>query len=557
MEVTRKGYEMNCTRRDFVRNIAGGALAIMAGGCLSSEAAGRTAKKPNILLIMADDMGFSDIGCYGGEISTPNIDALAGGGLRFRQFYNTGRCCPTRASLLTGLYSHHTGLGWMTASNLGYPGYTGNLNSHCVTIAQVLRGAGYRSYVCGKWHVVCDKNFNENSSKRNWPLQRGFDRYYGALSGGGNYFKPKPLLIDNEIVEAPDQDYFYSDAIGDYALKFLNEHFTDHADAPFFMYLPFYAPHRPLQARQKDIAKYRGKYLCGWDEIREQRYKRQLEMGLIDRNWQLSARSENVRAWDDVPENERNLWDKRMATYAAQVDNLDQNVGRVINGLKALGKLDNTVVIFLSDNGGCAEPAGKGVVSIIGTPKSMESYRKPWANASDTPFRRFKKQTFEGGISTPLIVSWSGLNTLPGGYSDVMGHVIDIMPTLAELAGAKYPDWYDGQKIYPCAGKSLVPAFSGGDVPREALYFEHEANRAVRCGDWKLVAGAAKKPPYEGKWELYNMREDRSETHELSKERPELVKKLSEMWDKWAKANDVYPLDGRSWSDKIKADVDR
>ena len=545
--------------REFLRNVTYGLLILTAVGCLSdTETVGRNVtEKPNILLIMVDDMGFSDIGCYGGEIDTPTIDRMAANGLRYTQFYNTARCCPTRASLLTGLYAHQTGMGWMTSSNLGNPGYTGDLNEHCVTIAQALKGGGYRNYITGKWHVVSDMYFKQSSSKHNWPLQRGFDRFYGGLSGGGSYYKPKPLVLDNTIIEAPDEGYYYTDATADYAIKFLEEHYAEHEDDPFFLYVAFYAPHRPLHAKAEDIAKYRGKYRVGWDKIRADRYRRQVQMGLLGDGLDLSDRDESISAWNDVPAAEKDLWDMRMATYAAQVDCMDQNVGRILDTLEKKEQLENTIVFFLSDNGACAETAGKGDVNKIGTARSNESYRTAWANASDTPFRRYKKETHEGGICSPLIVQWKGLKTPKGAICDTVGHVIDLMPTCLQLAGAEYPDVFNGKEISPYAGRSLVPTFFGRDVDREALYFEHEVNRAIRHGKWKLVSGGIQKPPYTTPWQLYDLEKDRTESNDLAPQHPEIVKKLEGMWHQWALDNDVYPLDGRSWNAKIKANVNK
>jgi len=543
-------------RRDFLKSAGLGAASFMLSGCLESLETTSTQERPNIVLIMADDMGFSDLGCYGGEIETPNIDALAANGVRFRQFYNTGRCCPTRASLLTGLYSHKTGMGWMTASNLGHRGYTGDINANCITIAQSLKPSGYRCYASGKWHVTHDKFMGPEGPKHNWPLQRGFDRYFGALSGGGSYYKPSTLTIDNKRIKA-GEGFYYTDATADYAVNFIDEHYSEHRESPFFLYTAFYAPHRPLHAKPEDIAKYKGKYMVGWDKIRADRYKRQLEMGLIKEDWELSDRDNKVPAWKAVAEGERALWDMRMATYAAMVDCMDQGVGRIVDALRKNGAFDNTVILFLSDNGGCAEKAGKGDINIIGTAQTDESYRKAWANASDTPFRRYKSEVHEGGISSPLVVHWPGGLKVPNGsFSDTVGHVIDIMPTCLELAGAKYPRRFRGKEINPLDGKSLVPTFWGGDVSRKALYFEHQADRAVRAGKWKLVSRGTHKKPYTGPWELYDLAKDRTELNDLSKQRPDVTKKLKKMWHRWAKENNVYPLDNRGWNAKVKANVE-
>ncbi|MBN1975080.1 MAG: sulfatase-like hydrolase/transferase [Sedimentisphaerales bacterium] len=547
---------MELTRREFLKISGTAAAGLSLGGCFEGLTGISVKKKPNILLIMADDMGFSDIGCYGGEINTPNLDKLAENGLRYRQFYNSARCCPSRASLITGLYPHQTGLGWMTVSDLGQPGYTGELNDKCITIAQGLKPAGYRCYMSGKWHVVFDKDMEENRPKENWPLQRGFDRYYGHLAGDGGYYKPRALTEDNTRIEAPDENYYYTDAIADHAVEFLNDHYSKYDEEPFFMYVPFYSPHRPLHAKPEDIAKYKGKYMAGWDEIRKQRCRKQIEIELFNAGWDLSTRDSSVPAWDNVPENQKALWDMRMATYAAMVDCMDQGIGRILNALKKINAFENTVVIFISDNGACAETAGNGNIDTIGTAATEESYRTAWANASNTPFRLYKSFVHEGGISSPMIVHWpNGLKVPKGSYCDTIGHVIDLMPTCLELAGGHYPEEYNGNKIYPLPGKSLVPAFAGKDVPREALYFEHEANRAIRKGNWKLVSRAAFRAPYTGQWELYDLEQDRTETKNLAEQYPEIVNELAAMWDKWANENNVYPLDGRGWNQKIRASI--
>jgi arylsulfatase A-like enzyme len=550
---------MKLTRREFLKISGTTAACFSLGSYLESitEAAGiSNQKKPNIMLIMADDMGFSDIGCYGSEINTPNIDKLAANGLRYKNFYNAARCCPSRAALMTGLYSHQTGLGWMTVADLGQPGYTGELNDKCITIAQALKPAGYRSYLSGKWHLVFDKYMESPGPKDNWPLQRGFDRYYGGLAGDGGYYKPRALVRDNTRIEAPDENYYYTDAIADNAVEFLNDHYTKNKDDPFFMYVAFYSPHRPLQAKPQDIAKYKGKYMAGWDEIRKRRYKKQVELGLFDESWELSPRDNSVQAWENVPENQKSLWDMRMATYAAMIDCMDQGIGRILGALEKNNATENTVIIFISDNGACAETAGNGNINIIGTLATDESYRTAWANASNTPFRLYKSYVHEGGISSPMIVHWpKGFITAKGSYCSTIGHVIDIMPTCLELAGAQYPKEFNSKEIHPLEGKSLVPTFTGKDVPREAIYFEHEVNRAVRKDKWKLVSRAAMRPPYMGPWELYNLEKDRTETNNLAEQNPDVVTEMAAMWDNWAKENNVYPLDGRGWNVKIRASI--
>jgi arylsulfatase A-like enzyme len=454
------------------------------------------------------------------------------------------------------LYPHKTGLGWMTVADLGKPGYIGELNDHCITIAQGLKPAGYRCYISGKWHVVFNKHMEAESPKDNWPLQRGFDRYYGGLAGDGSYYKPLALTRDNTRIEAPDEDYYYTDAIADNAVTFVNDHYSSHRDEPFFMYVPFYAPHRPLHAKPQDIAKYKGTYMIGWDEIRKRRSRKQIELGLFDGKWDLSPRDNSVQAWANMPASAKPLWDMRMATYAAMIDCMDQGIGRILKALERQNAIDDTVIIFISDNGGCAETAGTGDIGIIGTPATTESYRTAWANASDTPFRLYKSFVHEGGVSSPLIIHWpKGLKVAKGSFCPTIGHVIDIMPTCLELAGAQYPEELKGKEIYRLPGKSLVPIMSGKEVSREAIYFEHEANRAIRKGKWKLVSRAVFRPPYTGPWELYDLEQDRTETKNLVGQYPEIATEMAAMWDNWAKENDVYPLDGRGWNVKIRASI--
>lgn len=365
--------------------------------------------RPNVVIIMADDMGYSDIGCYGGEIQTSNIDALAADGLRFTQFYNTARCCPTRAALLTGLHQHQTGIGQMTETPKGptndsRPAYQGFLNRRCVTIAEVLGAAGYHTYMAGKWHLGYH-------GKEKWPRQRGFDRFYGAIAGATSFFKPqgsRGITLDNENLDPPtDPDYYTTDAFTDYALQFVQE---QKDDKPFFLYLAYTAPHWPLHAREEDIQKYVGKYRdVGWDQLRQQRLRKQKKLGIVDEATELPPRDEGVRPWSDLTDNQKDQLDYRMAVYAAMVDRMDQNIGRVVSLLKERGQFDNTLLLFLSDNGGCAEPykdLGGGRFQDINNPNQSGaiSYGQGWANASNTPFRKFKVFSHEGGISTPLVV---------------------------------------------------------------------------------------------------------------------------------------------------------
>jgi arylsulfatase len=500
-------------------------------------AAAQAPPRPNLVLILADDLGFSDLGCYGSEVATPNLDRLAADGLRFSQFYNAARCCPTRAALLTGLYPHQAGVGHMLG-NWHPPGYAGGLNDKCATIAELLRGAGYRTYHVGKWHVG---GVGGKKDARNHPLNRGFDGAYGT-GGGGNYFALRPLYLDREEVR-PGDHFYATDAFSEYAVKFLEEHGRDHKDKPFFVHLCYTAPHFPLHAKPADIAKYRGKYRDGWDTLRERRFARQKELGLLPRDAKLSARDPIAQAWAEVPEAARDEWDLRMAVHAAMIDCMDQGIGRVLQAVKRLGAERNTLVLFLSDNGASAEfldswpnPArGHQPGSVTGTKESHRCLEVGWANAANTPFREHKMWVHEGGIATPLVLSWPAGIPTKGRVTPQVGHVIDLLPTCLEVAGASYPGALGGRELIPLAGRSLVPAFQGKLLKERTLAWEHEGNRAFRVGDWKLVA------PFRGEWELYDLQADRTEGNNLAREQPGKVKELAAQWQAWADRVGVVP----------------
>lgn len=513
-------------------------LAGLVSGILALETCGSVAaaagQRPNIAIILVDDMGFSDIGCYGSEIPTPNLDKLATNGLRFTQFYNTGRCCPTRASLLTGLYPHQAGVGH-TVTDRKQPGYQGNLNDRCVTIAEVLRGAGYRTAMAGKWHVTKFVQATNETEKANWPRQRGFDHYFGVLQGTANYFRPKPLTRENEVIEAPGDGFYTTDAFVDNAIRFLD---AGDPSKPFFLYLAFNAPHFPLMAPTNEIARFRGKYKIGWDKLREQRRARQIELGIVDKAWPLSPRSPEVKAWDTLASEEQDRFDHLMAIYAAVVAHMDAAVGRLVEALRQRGALDNTLILFLSDNGGNAESGPDGRYN--GQPPGSEDSNiycgQSWATLENTPFRRYKHFNHEGGISTPFIVHWPARISSGGQLRFQPGHLIDLMPTCVELAGATYPKEVRGKAVLPMEGRSLVPAFENKPIQRDALFWEHEGNAAVRVGNAKLVRLGRNGP-----WELYDLKTDRTEQHDLALTRPERVKELAAKWDAWAERAQVKP----------------
>ena len=543
---------------------------------LTATVEAKKAPRPNIILMMADDMGWSDIGCYGSEIQTPNLNGLAENGVRFTQFYNTGRCCPTRASLLTGTYPHQASIGWMM-SNQNLPGYKGDLGKNVRTIAEVLKTAGYSTYMAGKWHVT--PHVRPGTPTYNWPRQRGFDRFYGTIHGAGSFYDPNSLTRENTLIsplndkEYEPEEFYYTHAISDHATRYIKEHDSKN---PFFIYVAHTAPHWPMHALEPDVKKYKGVYDKGWDSIRKARYERQVKMGLIDKKWKMSPRDNKSPAWKDAPNKE---WDIRnMEVYAAMVDALDQGVGRIIKALKDTDQFENTLFFFIADNGGCAEgmgrrggtqyrdrdpgtlkPMGKdelqfdmiprrtrdgrvvkqGTGVMTGGPDTYHGYGLSWANASNTPFREYKHWVHEGGISSPLVAHWpAGIDKRRHGKLESQpGHLIDIMATAVDLAGAKYPKEIDGTEIVSMQGTSLAPGFNGQDIQRKApIFWEHEGNRAMRDGKWKLVAKGSN-----GEWELYDIEADRTELNNLAEKEAERLKSMAEAWETWALEANAKP----------------
>ncbi|MCG8580066.1 MAG: arylsulfatase [Bacteroidales bacterium] len=533
-------------------------VLVIVSGCSNKESQKQAA--PHIILIMADDMGFSDLGFMGSGIETPNLDKLAANGITYTQFYNTSSCCPTRASLMTGLYQHQAGMGWMTAANLGSDGYTGDLNKQCVTLAQMLQKRDYACYMTGKWHITADKYMHPDSSKHNWPIQRGFDKYYGHLSGGGGYYNPKNLIYNNDWLQIPD-NFYLTTAVSDSTVSLLRQHFESGNENPLFTYVAYYAPHRPLHALQKDITKYRGRFMKGWDKLREEKLQKLYEIGVADSSWLLTDRGEGIPAWDELGADDQKIWDARMAVYAAQIDCMDQGIGQIMDVLKSYDQLDNTLILFLSDNGGCAEQQearNKTELTLenidsLGNQYPMSSYEKPWANLSNVPFKMYKQYVHEGGIATPLIAHWPEKIKAKGELINQVGHVIDIMPTFLEIANIDYPAHYKGHDLKPLAGNSLLRNFSGETFERDAIFFEHNGNLAVRQGDWKLVSKKNyTRPASKGPWELYNLASDRSETTDLVEIHPDKAKELEQLWNKWAAENNVLPVDYRGWGEKTR-----
>ena len=529
-------------------------LAVVIG-CLLGVPACFADGRPNIVIILLDDLGYSDLGCYGGEIKTPNIDRLAKNGLRFTRFYNCARCCPTRASLLTGLYQHQVGLERNGRS----------LTRNGATIAELLKSSGYQTAMSGKWHL--SETYQLKSPQRHlkwvnhqitpkqtfgpldtYPVKRGFDKFYGIVWGVVNYFDPFSLVEGMKPVASVPKDYYITDAITGHAVKYIRK-----ADKrkPLFLYVAHCAPHWPLHARPADIARYKHLYADGWHALRRQRYKRQVDMGLINsRTHLLPKLMGNGKDWDQLAPAERKLQTAKMRVHAAMVDRVDQGIADIVKALKETGRFENTVILLMADNGASPEVprrpgydrssetrAGKTIryrefrPDDLGSETTYTGIGPYWANAANTPFRYWKKESFEGGMHTPLIVHWpGGLKQKPGAITQQMGHVIDVMPTCLELAGAKYPAKFGGRAIKPVEGRSLLPVFRGRERKgHPALFFEHTGGKAVIAGGMKLV-----QPTRGTKWELYDLARDRTETRNLAPDKPAVVKKLIERWNAWA-----------------------
>lgn len=468
------------------------------------------ADRPDIVFVLLDDLGFSDISPYGGEITTPTLDRLAAEGLRFTDFYNASKCEPTRASVMSGLYWPVTQLNLIKG----------------MTIGEVLQDSGYATFAIGKWHLAGN------------PVDRGFDRYFGHLSGASSFFPPvsNTFRLDKEPYRPTDPDWYSTDAMTDHALEFIEESHSLAPEKPFFLYLAYNAPHNPLQAPKEDIMRYRGQYLKGWEALRAERYARQIEIGLWDSaSTSLSPRPLNIPAWDSLTPEQQNLEDLRMAVYAAMVDRVDQNLSRLLSRLETLGRADNLLVVFLSDNG--ASPYWRTDAAMLakdrlpGDPQSNWEIGLGWANASNTPFRLYKRNQHEGGILTPMIAWWSKGVAQPGGFVREPSHIIDLMPTFIELAGAEYPEKFAGKPNPPLPGKSLMPLLRGAPrEPHEALYFLLFDHAAIRKGDWKLSRVDGKD------WELFNLAEDRSETQNRAAQNPEMVNAIEAKFSEWMKA---------------------
>lgn len=459
-----------------------------------------SAERPNIIVMMVDDLGFSDFGCYGSEIETPNIDALAAGGIRFRNFYNTAKCHSSRVSLLTGLYCGQAG---------------DESLSRGVTIAEVLGKAGYATAMVGKWHL------------KNEPTDRGFDRYFGHLSGATNFFKgDKTFRLNGEPWSDFDEDFYTTDANIDWARKFLTESLDQQSDKPFFLYIAHNAPHYPLHVRQEDFEKYVDRYDDGWDQLRQARYERQVGMGLIPEHWALSPRPENVPAWDSLSDQEKQWETRRMAAFAGMVDRVDQTTGQLVEFLKEKDAFDNTLIMICSDNGACPFDRTRGKEVEPWDPRSYWCYDTGWSHVGNTPFRLHKQNQHEGGIASPMIAHWPAeLTAERGSITTQTAHLIDLMATCIDVAETEYPTDWSGRELEPLQGKSLRPIIDGKTrEPHEFLYFQFSTNRAIRKDKWKLVTHRA------SRWELYEIEKDGTELNDLASKHPEIVADLSKLW---------------------------
>ncbi len=559
---------------------------------LALSASIHAGERPNVILILSDDMGYSDLGCYGGTINTPNLDKLADKGLQYMQFYNTARSCPSRASLITGLHPHQTGIGHMT-NNRGVDGYRGDLNNQCVTIAEVLKSSGYETFAVGKWHMT--RFMKPDGPKHGWPLQRGFDHYYGTISGAGSFFDPNTLCRGNTYI-TPENDpeykpetFYYTNAITDNAIQFLEK--RDNPEEPFFMYMAYTAAHWPMQALEEDYEPYIGKFDEGWAKMRSDKYQKMIKAGLIDASWNLGV-DPTVPSWDALSTEGKAFERRCMEVYAGMVSNMDKNIGRMVKYLESTGQLENTMIIFLQDNGGCAEdygrdypypynitvPAGAQVIpmgkdelqeqsipyrtrdgrpvrcgsgTMAGPADTYLSYGKGWASLSNTPFKEYKRWVHEGGIATPLLIHHPKVIGQNEGQKRWQpGQLPDLMATIVDATSSEYPKTFNGENITPCEGISLLPSFTQDNFNYERpMFWEHEGNRAIRLGKWKLVykAGSGSKKEISiNSWELNDLETDRGETKNLASTNQTIVKDLAQKWDEFANRCQVRP-----WPDTV------
>ena len=540
------------------------------------ERAEPPAGAPNIVVVLVDDLGYSDLGCYGSEIETPNVDALAARGLRFTNFHSAPMCSPTRAALLTGCNPHAAGFGTVAHVDAGFPGYAMELGPDVATIAEVLRDQGYSTLMVGKWHLAKDSDCSASGPQHSWPCQRGFDRFYGILDAFTNLHHPHRIVEDNHLVDvdAYPEGYFFSDDLTDHAISMIRERKASNPEKPFFLYFAHGAVHAPLHAKPDDIAKYHGRYDEGWDALREARWRRQQDLGLIPADLPLPPRNteanHEVQPWDELSDRERTVFARHMEVFAGMVDNVDQNLGRLLGELEALDELDNTIVIFTSDNGASREgelvgttayyvhllagddlDADHARLDLIGGPQTTPHYPRGWAMLGNTPFRLYKINTHAGGHSVPVVFSWPAhLAHLGSELRGQYGHVTDVMPTLLDLLGLERPSERNGHALRPLEGASLAPVLRDPDAPSghtEQLY-EMNGHRGYYRDGWEVVTLHQAMTPFtDDEWELYHLAEDPNELHDLRADEPERLRELAAAWEEAAWAGQVYPLDEGSF----------
>jgi len=524
-----------------------------------------SAARPNIVIVLADDLGFSDIGSYGSEIETPNLDALAASGIRYSHFTVTAVCSPTRAALLTGRNHHSVGTGWLAEWDFGFPGYRGEMSQGAITLAEILQQNGYSTYMVGKWHLTNSEHRSRIGPFDSWPTGRGFERYWGFLDGETSQWKPHALVRGNEIIPTPDDPQFYlPDALTEEAIQMIEDLRAHDANRPFFLYYAPGAPHAPHHTKRKDREKYLGKYARGWDHIREQRLNNQIRMGLAPAQTRLAAYTPGVVPWATLDDDQKQVYARLQENYAAFVDNLDQNIGQLISHLQTIGEWENTVFIFLSDNGGSAEVGVEGASNAlryfhrrpsttaqnledfdaIGDGTTHPHYPRGWMQASNTPFIHSKRTSHGGGVRVPLIISWPrGIE--PHGIRHQFHHVTDIAPTLLEILGIAPPEEYEGRGIKPMEGTSMAYSFDdpGAEGRKTEQYYEIEGRRAYYDNGWKIIAYREPEQEFdEAPWELYKLAEDFSESNDLAAEYPEKVESIETKWWRAARAYPVLPI---------------
>ena len=545
---------------------------------------------PNIVIVLVDDVGFSDLGCYGGEIDTPHLDRLAAEGIRFSNFHVNPMCSPTRAALLTGVNAHAAGVGHVSQDDPGFPGYRGELAANVATAAEILRDAGYATLAVGKWHLCRDADCSAAGPKHSWPLQRGFERYYGFLEGFTNLHHPHQLIDDNHVVERDEYPagYFLTDDLTERAISFVKERKAANPCQPFFLYLAHGAAHAPLVAKAADVSRYQSVYGAGWDEIRRRRHERQIQLGLLPSGTALPDRNgedgDDVAAWDDLSPTEQTVFARYMAVYAAMVDELDQSIGQLRSTLEMMGEWDNTVLVFLSDNGASREGQSTGTTNyyshlrlgsdagdtevdatrldLIGSPRAMSHYPRGWAMASNTPFRLYKCNTHAGGHRVPCIWHWpAGLAAHAGSTRTHYGHCVDVLPTLLDVVGLTPPTERDGRPLKLMNGVSLAPLLRDGSSAELHLeqYYELQGNLGFYADGWEIVTRRTRQTPFsESDWELYDVRADPTETTDLAARHPEKVVELAARFAAAARDNQVYPLDeGSAWRWVVRPPHDR